>query len=710
MQGNFMVIVIVFYLMPNSSAKPTETAVFDHRKDYITNRVRSDANLQHDVILAVKQQNLDILHNILMEVSDPTSDEYGNYLTSKQVAELTSNINSTLSVVNTLSSYNISIQNQTLYGEFISARGSIADWEHFFSTEFFDFYHITNEHPTIPRAFYYTLPEVISEHISGVFSVVHLPLFHIKSASLATPILLTAQEALSGAASGSYITPSVLNSFYRIFSNTGSASMTQTIYSSISQYFSSTDLEAFQTLFNIPLEGVDADPNNRDSPSACVTDHNSCTESNLDVQYMTAVAQNTYTTIIYDDGKDVMVNWITSTANQANPSKVISISYGYQESDLVGYSSYYNAFNTQAKKLGVMGVTIVVSSGDDGAPGSKARDSSASCGYDPPFPASSPYVLAVGATMGPESGATEVVCEASIGGITSGGGFSRLMTSLVHQKSAINKYFSTVATKPKSGYVTGGRGLPDVSLAGSSYYVIIGGKQYSVSGTSASAPAVAGMISLVNAARADSGLSSLGFLNPAIYYYNGSFANDITSGHNKCTVTTCCTQGYYSAVGWDPATGFGSVDFTKFYDLFSGEIAPTSQPTRRPTTRPTPTRKPTVSPSRKPTVTPSLLPTMVPSMPTVTPTAVPSRPTVIPTAAPSKPTFTPTLLPSRRPTVTPSTSKPSTYVPTTVDLPPASSSTRSPTKSDGHTVRLGSSHLLVLFIALLNCVFVTFLM
>ena len=32
--------------------------------------------------------------------------------------------------------------------------------------------------------------------------------------------------------------------------------------------------------------------------------------------------------------------------------------------------------------------------------------------------------------------------------------------------------------------------------------------------------------------------------------------------------------GYYSAVGWDPVTGFGSIDFTKFYAFYT-----TLQPT-----------------------------------------------------------------------------------------------------------------------------------
>lgn len=72
-----------------------------------------------------------------------------------------------------------------------------------------------------------------------------------------------------------------------------------------------------------------------------------------------------------------------------------------------------------------MGVTLLASSGDDGAPGSQARGNAIFCGYSPSFPASSPYVTAVGGTMGPESGMPEVSCTSDNGGvITTGGGFS----------------------------------------------------------------------------------------------------------------------------------------------------------------------------------------------------------------------------------------------------------------------------------------------
>lgn len=95
------------------------------------------------------------------------------------------------------------------------------------------------------------------------------------------------------------------------------------------------------------------------------------------------------------------------------------------------------------------------------------------------------------ATQGPENNAQEVVCSSKTGGvITSGGGFSTKFTAPSWQTAAIALYMSTVSTKPVTGYVTNGRGYPDLSLAGYNYQVIIGGKTYSLSGTSASSPSL----------------------------------------------------------------------------------------------------------------------------------------------------------------------------------------------------------------------------
>jgi tripeptidyl-peptidase-1 len=367
------------------------------------------------------------------------------------------------------------------------------------------------------------------------------------------------------------ITPAKLNSYYGIPSNQGNSLASQSVYESIEEYYSPADLTTFQKQYSLPIEAVTTDVGGHVSDDKCSKDPNNCAEANLDVQYLMAVAQGTPTTYWYDGTDDAFLHWIQSVAALEQPPLVHSISYGALEPELP--KSQLNSFNTEAMKLGVQGVTILASSGDDGVANFQARNSKRYCGYVPSFPASSPYVTAVGATQGPESGTPEIACTSDQGGgITTGGGFSAVFAAPSYQTASIAKYFSSLSSEqqPVSGYAATGRGYPDVAMAGFNYELIIGGKTYKVSGTSASAPVVAGMVSLVNSARLKAGKPALGFINPAIYQHGEAFSNDVTSGKNNCAASrVCCSQGFYASTSWDPLTGFGSVNYAKFYSIFS---------------------------------------------------------------------------------------------------------------------------------------------
>lgn len=85
-------------------------------------------------------------------------------------------------------------------------------------------------------------------------------------------------------------------------------------------------------------------------------------------------------------------------------------------------------FNLEVCKMGLRGLTVVVASGDDGVANYgkfissenylihfiAARNNQSACGFTPSYPATSPYVLAVGATMGPESGTIFLVKKKSL--------------------------------------------------------------------------------------------------------------------------------------------------------------------------------------------------------------------------------------------------------------------------------------------------------
>lgn len=113
-----------------------------------------------------------------------------------------------------------------------------------------------------------------------------------------------------------------------------------------------------------------------------------------------------------------------------------------------------------------------------------------------------------------------------------------------------------------------GRAYPDVAALGNSYIVIIGGQTYQLSGTSCSSPVFCAMVTLINGDREIKGKKPLGFINPILYSVPAGVYNDITSGENNCCAgqgsPVCCNYGFTAGPGWDPCTGFGSIDFPKF--------------------------------------------------------------------------------------------------------------------------------------------------
>lgn len=179
------------------------------------------------------------------------------------------------------------------------------------------------------------------------------------------------------------------------------------------------------------------------------------------------------------------------------------------------------------------------------------------------------------------SGEGETTCSASFGGIiTSGGGFSNvnLRTLSPWQEEMVNSYLSNYSSllPPNSYYNSNGRGYPDVATYASNYFINIFGDNTLVSGTSASAPTMAGMVTLWNDMRLAYNYPSLGFINPFLYSAAKSTPeafHDITTGDNACGVgdsienILCCTYSFHATPGWDATTGLGSPNFDVIANL-----------------------------------------------------------------------------------------------------------------------------------------------
>jgi tripeptidyl-peptidase-1 len=216
--------------------------------------------------------------------------------------------------------------------------------------------------------------------------------------------------------------------------------------------------------------------------------------------------------------------------------------------------------------LGARGVTALVSSGDSGV-GSPGQDEGApACPADkvgvsrflPGFPASCPYVTAVGGT----SGFAPEVAAGENGSYASGGGFSNYFSRPGYQKGVLDAWFNKHGKEefvdPQTGgafeYNRTGRGFPDIAAQSVNVVGVWRGKEFGPNGTSAAAPIMAGVIALLNDHLLAKGLKPLGFMNPWLYKVGHEGFTDIVSG----SAWGCRVSGFPAVPGWDPVTGFGT--------------------------------------------------------------------------------------------------------------------------------------------------------
>jgi len=190
------------------------------------------------------------------------------------------------------------------------------------------------------------------------------------------------------------------------------------------------------------------------------------------------------------------------------------------------------------------------SSGDGGVAGTQPGGQECK-NFLPTFPSGCPYVTSVGAThdFGPEKGSN-----------FSSGGFSGVFKTPSYQSKAVSDYLGKIKGDKRYGDIKGlfnttGRGFPDVSLRGEGYQTIVGGKTGTVSGTSASTPVFAAILSMLNAELDKAGKKSIGFLNPLLYSPGAQAAfNDVTAGRNP----GCKTDGFWATDGWDAISDVGT--------------------------------------------------------------------------------------------------------------------------------------------------------
>ncbi|KAH8987048.1 subtilisin-like protein [Lactarius akahatsu] len=286
-------------------------------------------------------------------------------------------------------------------------------------------------------------------------------------------------------------------------------------------------------------------------------------EANVDTQW-TGVMAYPIPHIYYSTGGQLQISdgqpasndaylvWFNYLLGQEDIPPTISISYSNPETifPLEYASSLCNLF----AQLGSRGVSVIVSSGDDGVGRGDCRDNSGSVRFTPSFPSSCPWVTSVGGTVGHDP---------EVGLSMSGGGFSMHFTRPDYQEGMVAPFLGSIDSQYAGLYDPRGRGIPDISAQASwCVYIRLPGR-HAVSGTSVSAPIIAGIVSLLNDYLISTGRPRLGFLNLLLYGHGRDGVNDITSGSNP----GCGTDGFTAIPGWDPVTGMGTPDFISLQDI-----------------------------------------------------------------------------------------------------------------------------------------------
>merc|ERR1712217_357144 len=169
-----------------------------------------------------------------------------------------------------------------------------------------------------------------------------------------------------------------------------------------------------------------------------------------------------------------LLTWAGDVAGESQHPYVVSLSYGSQKIDFCD-SSTTSRLSQDVQKLGAMGVTVVIASGDDGS-GGISRQGSNNGKLSPSFPASIPYALAVGSTFFESGLSGEEQATTQFG---SGGGFSYDYDMPSYQADAVKAYLAKSPQIGSKNYATNGRASPDVSLLGEQFIVEDSGRTMS---------------------------------------------------------------------------------------------------------------------------------------------------------------------------------------------------------------------------------------
>lgn len=523
-----------------------------------------------DMHIGLKQSNLDKLEQRALEISDPEHVNYGKHMSKTDIDALTAPSQASVDAVTRwLASHGIHAGE--INSGFLKVTIPVLVAEEMLHTNYSIYYKAETENYAL-RTTMYSVPKYVQSHISTIQPTTLFTDFSMgrpkKSATINTEAMNTTNLGKSACNTGGF-TPACLRENYNISGYTPTNITTMGVTGFLGEAPSQESLSLYlQKYTDIPKNSSYTVV----SINGGVTAANGDGEADLDIQIVKGLTYPIdnifYSTKGYppfkpDEGtpenqNEPYLDWLQYMATLDKPPQTISISYGDDEQTVP--RDYAETVCTEFMKLGARGVSILVASGDFGVAGQQgactSNDGTNSTQFLPQFPASCPWVTTVGGTT------LYNVNESGSGG--GGGGFSNYFSRPIYQMDPVNSYIDSLGGQFQGYYNTTGRGYPDLAAGMNNYPIFENGSKTSSGGTSASCPAVASIIALLNDYLVSNGKAPLGFLNPFLYKKGASGLRDITKGYNNDCVFT---PAFPATKGWDASTGLGVPDFGKLKTL-----------------------------------------------------------------------------------------------------------------------------------------------
>ncbi len=484
-----------------------------------------DPTQRLNLAILLPLRNQPELTNLLERLSDPSSADYGHFLS---VAQFTEQFGPTKAdyrtIVNFAKANGFKVTNTPPNRLLVDINGTVADIEKAFHVTM-----VVYQHPTENRTFYSPDREpsldlaIPVSHIAG-----------LNDYSIPRPMYKRVPEgeaikSNSGSGpGGAFLGGDMRAAYYGSGSLTGSGQSVGLLEFdgyNMSDVTSSFDGKSNSVAINnVLIDGASAGSDGNDG------------EQVLDIVQAATMApgMNQVRVYIAPGTSSIGVGDVDMFNKMAteNICKQISVSWGWTPDDTSANEPIF-------QQMAAQGQNVFVASGDSGKyTGNNNTDYS--------YPAEDPYIVAVGGTDLTTSGPGGSWVSETAWADSSGGPSDDSLPIPSWQSGIANGSNQASTTK---------RNVPDVAMEGNfdNYTCSQGSCSGGWGGTSFAAPRWAGYLALVNQQNVINHGTTLGFLNPIIYpiakgsSYTSNF-HDITSGSN----------GYSAVTGYDLVTGWGS--------------------------------------------------------------------------------------------------------------------------------------------------------